>query len=266
MHQQTFLNWLKLLNPVIDSILAFKNMCVLFWSKNPKAQRLWITSWCDVGVTGFQEQAEIFELFHTDFQMRLLWGSKGAEEIQTLRYAKFDQVLTALSNKLEPPVRPRWPQICFHYLVRVQVGWNPSVFLAVGGPANWKVVIRESVQNRDAPRNRNQSLLRVWCLCRLKHPQTHHLQSFWKKSVDAGWWRHVEILQHCGGTKNRQNIQDYRFIAAALVYIWTVFSRTKVVHLLSFITLCMLNWGLAKAPMPESQISMLSLLSFTKYV
>lgn len=55
---------------------------------------------------GFQEQAEVLELFLTDFQMRLLWGSRGAEENQALRYAKFDQVLTALSNKLEPPVRP----------------------------------------------------------------------------------------------------------------------------------------------------------------
>uniref|UniRef100_A0AAQ6IGE8 SH2 domain containing 3Cb n=1 Tax=Anabas testudineus TaxID=64144 RepID=A0AAQ6IGE8_ANATE len=54
---------------------------------------------------GFQEQAEVLELFLTDFQMRLLWGSRGAEEKQALRYAKFDQVLTALSNKLEPPVR-----------------------------------------------------------------------------------------------------------------------------------------------------------------
>uniref|UniRef100_A0AAQ6IDK0 Ras-GEF domain-containing protein n=1 Tax=Anabas testudineus TaxID=64144 RepID=A0AAQ6IDK0_ANATE len=54
---------------------------------------------------GFQEQAEVLELFLTDFQMRLLWWSRGAEEKQALRYAKFDQVLTALSNKLEPPVR-----------------------------------------------------------------------------------------------------------------------------------------------------------------
>ncbi|KAM7415574.1 hypothetical protein PAMA_017879 [Pampus argenteus] len=53
------------------------------------------------------EQTEVFELFHTDFQMRLLWGSRGAGEVQALRYAKFDQVLTALSNRLEPPVRPR---------------------------------------------------------------------------------------------------------------------------------------------------------------
>uniref|UniRef100_A0A3Q3NRJ2 SH2 domain containing 3C n=1 Tax=Labrus bergylta TaxID=56723 RepID=A0A3Q3NRJ2_9LABR len=54
---------------------------------------------------GFQEQPEVLELFLTDFQMRLLWGSRGAEENQALRYAKFEQVLTALSNKLEPPVR-----------------------------------------------------------------------------------------------------------------------------------------------------------------
>ncbi|XP_068558873.1 SH2 domain-containing protein 3C-like [Cebidichthys violaceus] len=56
---------------------------------------------------GFQEQPEVLELFLTDFQMRLLWGSRGAEESQALRYAKFDQVLTALSNRLEPPVKPR---------------------------------------------------------------------------------------------------------------------------------------------------------------
>lgn len=54
-----------------------------------------------------QEQPEVLELFLTDFQMRLLWGSRGAEESQVLRYAKFDQVLTALSNRLEPPVRAR---------------------------------------------------------------------------------------------------------------------------------------------------------------
>ncbi|XP_074525788.1 SH2 domain containing 3Cb isoform X2 [Halichoeres trimaculatus] len=56
---------------------------------------------------GFQEQPEVLELFLTDFQMRLLWGSRGAEESQVLRYAKFDQVLTALSNKLEPPIPAR---------------------------------------------------------------------------------------------------------------------------------------------------------------
>ncbi|XP_017283351.1 SH2 domain containing 3Cb isoform X2 [Kryptolebias marmoratus] len=54
---------------------------------------------------GFQEQDEVREVFLTDFQMRLLWGSRGAEENQGLRFSKFDQVLTALSNKLEPPLR-----------------------------------------------------------------------------------------------------------------------------------------------------------------
>ncbi|XP_061752397.1 SH2 domain-containing protein 3C-like isoform X2 [Nerophis ophidion] len=52
---------------------------------------------------GFQEQDDILEVFQTDFQMRLLWGSRGAVESQAPRYAKFQQVLTALSNRLEPP-------------------------------------------------------------------------------------------------------------------------------------------------------------------
>ncbi|XP_013870083.1 SH2 domain containing 3Cb isoform X2 [Austrofundulus limnaeus] len=54
---------------------------------------------------GFQEQAEVREIFLTEFQMRLLWGSRGAEENQALRFSKFDQVLSALSNRLEPPLR-----------------------------------------------------------------------------------------------------------------------------------------------------------------
>ncbi|XP_061150137.1 SH2 domain-containing protein 3C [Syngnathus typhle] len=54
---------------------------------------------------GFQVQADIHEIFQTEFQMRLLWGSRGAEGSQLERYEKFDKVLTALSHKLEPPVR-----------------------------------------------------------------------------------------------------------------------------------------------------------------
>ncbi|MEQ2274866.1 SH2 domain-containing protein 3C, partial [Xenotaenia resolanae] len=54
---------------------------------------------------GFQERAEIHEVFQTEFQMRLLWGSRGSEGSQLERYEKFDKVLTALSHKLEPPVR-----------------------------------------------------------------------------------------------------------------------------------------------------------------
>ena len=52
---------------------------------------------------GFQPDEEMSEVFKTEFQMRLLWGSKGAQVNQTDRYEKFNQILTALSRKLEPP-------------------------------------------------------------------------------------------------------------------------------------------------------------------
>uniref|UniRef100_A0A4W4HFP6 SH2 domain containing 3Cb n=1 Tax=Electrophorus electricus TaxID=8005 RepID=A0A4W4HFP6_ELEEL len=52
---------------------------------------------------GFQEHPDILEVFLTEFQMRLLWGSQGAEKSREERYEKFDKVLTALSNRLEPP-------------------------------------------------------------------------------------------------------------------------------------------------------------------
>ncbi|XP_066512603.1 SH2 domain-containing protein 3C-like isoform X1 [Hoplias malabaricus] len=51
----------------------------------------------------FQEQPDLLEIFITEFQMRLLWGSRGVEESREERYEKFDKVLTALSNRLEPP-------------------------------------------------------------------------------------------------------------------------------------------------------------------
>ncbi|XP_030623765.1 SH2 domain-containing protein 3C [Chanos chanos] len=53
----------------------------------------------------FQEREDVSEIFCTEFQMRLLWGSRGSEGSQAERYEKFDKVLTALSHKLEPPVR-----------------------------------------------------------------------------------------------------------------------------------------------------------------
>ncbi|XP_055258201.1 breast cancer anti-estrogen resistance protein 3 isoform X1 [Moschus berezovskii] len=54
-------------------------------------------------LAGFQPDEEMSEVFKTEFQMRLLWGSKGAQVNQTERYEKFNQILTALSRKLEPP-------------------------------------------------------------------------------------------------------------------------------------------------------------------
>ncbi|XP_074859065.1 breast cancer anti-estrogen resistance protein 3 isoform X2 [Carettochelys insculpta] len=52
---------------------------------------------------GFQPDDEMSEIFKTEFQMRLLWGTKGAQVNQRERYEKFNQILTALSRKLEPP-------------------------------------------------------------------------------------------------------------------------------------------------------------------
>ncbi|XP_042540554.1 breast cancer anti-estrogen resistance protein 3 isoform X2 [Dipodomys spectabilis] len=56
-------------------------------------------------LAGFQPDEEMSEILKTEFQMRLLWGSKGAEVNQMERYEKFNQILTALSRKLEPPLK-----------------------------------------------------------------------------------------------------------------------------------------------------------------
>lgn len=55
--------------------------------------------------TDFQADADLLEIFRTDFQLRLLWGSRGAAVNQAERYDKFNLILTALSRKLEPPVK-----------------------------------------------------------------------------------------------------------------------------------------------------------------
>uniref|UniRef100_A0A4W6F6E3 BCAR3 adaptor protein, NSP family member n=1 Tax=Lates calcarifer TaxID=8187 RepID=A0A4W6F6E3_LATCA len=52
---------------------------------------------------GFQTDEDLLEVFKTDFQLRLLWGSRGASVNQSDRYNKFNLILTALSRKLEPP-------------------------------------------------------------------------------------------------------------------------------------------------------------------
>ena len=53
----------------------------------------------------FQSDDELLEVFKTDFQLRLLWGSRGASVNQSDRYSKFNLILTALSRKLEPPAK-----------------------------------------------------------------------------------------------------------------------------------------------------------------
>ncbi|XP_026104777.1 breast cancer anti-estrogen resistance protein 3-like isoform X2 [Carassius auratus] len=54
---------------------------------------------------GFQPNDDLLEILRTDFQLRLLWGSRGAAVDQTERHDKFKLILTALSRKLEPPVK-----------------------------------------------------------------------------------------------------------------------------------------------------------------
>ncbi|XP_028855956.1 breast cancer anti-estrogen resistance protein 3 isoform X2 [Denticeps clupeoides] len=53
----------------------------------------------------FSPDEDMLEILKTDFQLRLLWGSRGAAVNQTERYEKFTLILTALSRKLESPVK-----------------------------------------------------------------------------------------------------------------------------------------------------------------
>ncbi|KAK3539562.1 hypothetical protein QTP70_010234 [Hemibagrus guttatus] len=53
----------------------------------------------------FSPDEDMLEILKTDFQLRLLWGSRGAGVNQTERHDKFKLILTALSRKLEPPVK-----------------------------------------------------------------------------------------------------------------------------------------------------------------
>ncbi|XP_069460527.1 breast cancer anti-estrogen resistance protein 3 homolog [Ambystoma mexicanum] len=55
---------------------------------------------------GFQHCPELLEAFHSEFALRLFWGSKGAEVAQAERYKKFNQILNVLSQKLEPEKKP----------------------------------------------------------------------------------------------------------------------------------------------------------------
>ncbi|XP_060788113.1 breast cancer anti-estrogen resistance protein 3 isoform X2 [Neoarius graeffei] len=53
----------------------------------------------------FCPDEDMLEILKTDFQLRLLWGSRGAGVNQIERHDKFKLILTALSRKLEPPVK-----------------------------------------------------------------------------------------------------------------------------------------------------------------
>jgi len=44
----------------------------------------------------------VLDLFRTEFQLKFLWGSRGAAVDGAERHAKFDQVLSLMSEKCEP--------------------------------------------------------------------------------------------------------------------------------------------------------------------
>lgn len=43
------------------------------------------------------------DMFRTEFHLKFLWGSKGAVADSEERHAKFQQVLSTLSERCEPP-------------------------------------------------------------------------------------------------------------------------------------------------------------------
>lgn len=48
----------------------------------------------------------LLDAFRTEFHLKFLWGSRGATVDAEERHAKFDQVLTVMSEKCEPPPPP----------------------------------------------------------------------------------------------------------------------------------------------------------------
>ena len=48
----------------------------------------------------------LLDAFRTEFHLKFLWGSRGATVHAEERHAKFDQVLTVMSEKCEPPPPP----------------------------------------------------------------------------------------------------------------------------------------------------------------
>lgn len=56
------------------------------------------------------------DAFHTEFHLKFLWGSRGASVTAEERHAKFEQVLTVMSEKCEPlqpstPASPAAPAV-----------------------------------------------------------------------------------------------------------------------------------------------------------
>ncbi|KAG8335603.1 hypothetical protein J6590_064315 [Homalodisca vitripennis] len=55
-----------------------------------------------------EEQVDdlLLDMFRTEFHLKFLWGSRGATVSAADRHSKFEQVLTVMSDKCEPPEPP----------------------------------------------------------------------------------------------------------------------------------------------------------------
>ncbi|XP_070581710.1 breast cancer anti-estrogen resistance protein 3 homolog isoform X2 [Ptychodera flava] len=53
-------------------------------------------------VKGLSLQEELMDCFRTEFHLRILWGFKGSEDSRDDRYSKFNHILTAMTDRIEP--------------------------------------------------------------------------------------------------------------------------------------------------------------------
>ncbi|XP_077987222.1 breast cancer anti-estrogen resistance protein 3 homolog [Glandiceps talaboti] len=53
-------------------------------------------------IKGLSVNEELMDCFRTEFHLRILWGLKGAEIDRINRYHKFNQILTAMADRIEP--------------------------------------------------------------------------------------------------------------------------------------------------------------------
>lgn len=60
---------------------------------------------------GVQLDEVLVDMFRTEFHLRFLWGHRGATASNEQRYSKFEQVLTALSERCEPTINHQVPNI-----------------------------------------------------------------------------------------------------------------------------------------------------------
>ena len=52
-------------------------------------------------IDGFRANIDLLDMFRTEFHLKLLWGFRGATVAVNERYQKFEQILCALSARIE---------------------------------------------------------------------------------------------------------------------------------------------------------------------